>query len=43
VRQGYLELAAREPGRWLVLDATLPARVISRQVWKRVAPLLPVR
>ncbi|MFQ5875593.1 MAG: dTMP kinase [Dehalococcoidia bacterium] len=41
VRQCYLEMAAAEPERWLVIDATLPMRDIERLVWERVEPLLP--
>ncbi len=40
VRRGYLELAAREPGRWLVIDASLPKGEISGMIWERVADLL---
>ncbi len=40
VREGYLKLAAAEPDRWLVIDATLPKREISKIVWERVSQLL---
>ena len=40
VRAGYLELAQREPERWLVLDATLPADALADAAWVRVAKLL---
>jgi dTMP kinase len=41
VRDGYRELARRDPQRWLVLDAaTLPDEV-EQEVWARVKPLLP--
>jgi dTMP kinase len=40
VRQGYLDLAAKEPKRWLVIDATLPKTKISMIVWERVNTLL---
>ncbi len=43
VRRGYLELAAREPGRWLIIDANLPKSEISRIVWGRVIGLLQQR
>ena len=43
VRQGYLELADREPERWLVLDARLPQEEISQLIWQRVEPVLPRR
>jgi dTMP kinase len=41
VRQGYLAMAAGEPDRFLVVDATLPAEEITRTVWRRLEPLLP--
>ena len=40
VRQGYQALAAREPGRWLVVDATQPPDAVTDAIWQRVAPLL---
>ena len=40
VRQGYLEMAAADPRRWVVIDATLPQAEIKRIVWDRVKPLL---
>jgi dTMP kinase len=40
VRQGYLELAGKEPERWLTIDALLSAREISRLIWQRVEPLV---
>jgi len=36
VRQGYLEMAKKEPGRWLVVDASLPKREVGRLMWERV-------
>ncbi len=41
VRQGYLALAAAEPGRWYVIDADQDKDAISEAVWHRVSPLLP--
>ena len=41
VRQGYLKLAAADPDRWLVIDATLPKRRISEIIWEKVSQLLP--
>lgn len=41
VRQGYLALAAAEPGRWCIIDADQDKDVISEAVWRRVSPLLP--
>lgn len=40
VRAGYLELAASEPRRWAVLDATLAPDLLAERVWKAVEPLL---
>jgi len=40
VRQGYLALAAQEPRRFLVVDATLAPEEITRTIWRRLAPLL---
>ena len=40
VREGYLKLAAKEPERWLVVDATLPRREIGEIIWRRVSQLL---
>ena len=42
VHQGYLDLAAAEPGRFVVIDATLTAEEIHRLVMERVEPHLPV-
>ena len=36
VRQGYLEMAKKEPERWLVVDASLPSKEVTRLVWERV-------
>ena len=40
VRRGYLELAAKEPERWLVIDATQSKKKITRIIWQRVSKLL---
>jgi len=40
VRDGYLKLAAEEPERWLVIDATLPRARIGKIIWHRVNQLL---
>jgi dTMP kinase len=40
VRQGYLKLAADEPGRWLVVDASQSKRKIAEIIWQRVSQLL---
>ena len=41
VRQGYLELAANEPDRFCVIDATLPERRVSELIWKEVCDRFP--
>ena len=41
VRQGYLKLAADEPQRWLVIDATKPEEEVENIIWQRVSQLLP--
>jgi dTMP kinase len=43
VRAGYLELASREPLRFVVLDAALPADRLEDQVWKTVEGRLQPR
>jgi dTMP kinase len=40
VRQGYLEMAAAEPGRWLLIDATEPVKDIHDSVYNRIQSLL---
>jgi dTMP kinase len=40
VQQGYLELAAGEPGRWLVIDAAQPKAKIAGLIWQRVSRML---
>ena len=40
VRDSYLTQAAQDSSRWLILDATLPQRRLSRQIWAIVKPLL---
>lgn len=40
VREGYLKMAADEPGRWLVINASQPKRKIADIVWQRVSQLL---
>jgi dTMP kinase len=40
VRAGYLELAAAEPERFLVLDATLAVDELAQRIRDRVSPLL---
>ncbi|MCK4698610.1 MAG: hypothetical protein KAT53_09980, partial [Dehalococcoidia bacterium] len=41
VRQGYLEMAKKDPRRWLLIDSSLPKRDIERQIWEKVEQLLP--
>jgi dTMP kinase len=36
VRDGYLQMAAREPDRWLVIDATQPLEAIQASIRARV-------
>ena len=43
VRHGYLELAAGETERWLVLDADQTRAKLSTLIWQRVSRLLPSR
>ena len=40
VRQGYVKMAAAEPDRWLVIDASLPKAKIAEIIWDRVSTLL---
>jgi dTMP kinase len=40
VREGYLKLAAEEPERWLIIDATQPKKKISEIIWEGVKKLL---
>jgi len=40
VREGYLKLAANEPQRWLVIDATQSKGKIAQIIWQRVSQLL---
>lgn len=37
VREGYLKMAAAEPDRWLVIDASLPKGKIAKIIWDRVS------
>ena len=40
VREGYLKLAAAEPERWLVVDATQPKEKIAEIIWQKVSQLI---
>ena len=39
-RDGFLDLARREPERWLVLDGSCSEGAVSRAVWRRVSEML---
>jgi dTMP kinase len=41
VREGYLKLAAAEPKRWLVIDATKSRDEIAKLIWQKVSKELP--
>jgi len=43
VREGYLKLAAEEPARWMVVDASKSKVEVSEIIWQRVRQLLPGR
>ena len=40
VREGYLKMAAAEPDRWLMIDATMPKKNITGIIWDKVSQLL---
>ncbi len=40
VREGYLQLAANDPQRWLVIDASQSKRKVEQIIWQRVSQLL---
>jgi len=40
LREGYLKLAAEEPQRWLVVDATLQQAEVAQIIWDKVRQLL---
>jgi dTMP kinase len=40
IRSGYLQLLAKEPERWLLLDASLYRKQIENMIWERVSQLL---
>ena len=40
IREGYLKLAAKEPARWLVLQAGLPIDRLSQLTWEHIRPLI---
>ena len=43
VRSGYLEMAKKEPERWMVIDGSLPKKNIQGFIWERVQQLLKLR
>lgn len=43
VREGYLKLAAAEPDRWLVVDASQPRAEVEKIIWEKVSRLLAVK
>jgi dTMP kinase len=43
VRQGFLDLAAADPGHYVVLDARAPIEEIAAAIQERIAPLLGTR
>jgi dTMP kinase len=43
IRDGYLKLAAEEPTRWLIIDATLPRAEIGKIIWDGVSRLLHIK
>jgi dTMP kinase len=40
VREGYFKMAASDPRRWLVVDASQSKRKIAQVIWQRVSQLL---
>jgi dTMP kinase len=40
VRNGYLELASKEPDRWFIVDGRLPRSKISKLLWEKVGTLI---
>jgi len=40
VREGYIKLAANEPQRWLVIDASQPKEKIEEIIWQKVKRLI---
>ena len=43
VRRGYLALAAKEPERWIIIDASKSKEEIAREIWQRVRKLISER
>ena len=40
VRQGYLDQAADDPSRWLVVDGSMPMERVAQEIWAKIQPLL---
>jgi len=40
VREGYLKMAADEPERWLVVDASQPRAKVEQIIWQKVSQLI---
>ena len=40
IREGYLQLAGEDPGRWTVIDGSLPKRKIAEEIYSAVAARL---
>lgn len=40
VRDGYLKIAAADPERWMVIDASLPAIQVEELIWERIREFL---
>ncbi|MFC2056861.1 dTMP kinase [Chloroflexota bacterium] len=40
VREGYLKIAANDPQRWLVIDASQSKEKIARVIWQKVGRLI---
>ena len=43
VRNGYLEMVARDPARWVVVDAARDAEMVAREIRERVEKRLVIR
>ena len=43
VRDGYLEMAQNEPGRWLIVDASAPVEQIQQDICRRLEQVLGSR
>lgn len=43
VREGYLNLAANEPQRWLVIDASQSKEKIAQIIWQRVSQMFSIQ